>query len=174
MANFHDRQGKNVLILRSVKQNTASLDNQMRHLVYLLENAILNLREDQEQMAWLIDFIGWTLSTSVPIKSAREAINILQNHYPKRLAVAFLYNPRIFEAFWKTRLSCKNILLRQRLVFQILDTNFWSLFCFLYMLIWLLVVKFTKYVLWKNKTYLGDFPSLMRLNVCLELAGSRA
>ncbi|PON40487.1 CRAL-TRIO lipid binding domain containing protein [Parasponia andersonii] len=101
-ANFHDRQGRSVLILRPAKQNTASLDNQMRHLVYLIENAILNLPEGQEQMAWLIDFTGWTLSTSVPIKSARETVNILQNHYPERLAVAFLYNPpRIFEAFWK-------------------------------------------------------------------------
>uniref|UniRef100_A0A5B7A0X7 Putative random slug protein 5-like n=1 Tax=Davidia involucrata TaxID=16924 RepID=A0A5B7A0X7_DAVIN len=83
-------------------QNTKSLDNQMRHLVYLIENAILNLPEGQEQMAWLIDFTGWSFSTSVPIKSARDTVNILQNHYPERLAVAFLYSPpRIFEAFWK-------------------------------------------------------------------------
>ncbi|KAL4333426.1 hypothetical protein GQ457_07G026260 [Hibiscus cannabinus] len=101
-ANFHDRHGRTVLILRPGKQNTTSLDNQLRHLVYLIENAILNLPEGQEQMAWLIDFTGWTLSTSVPIKSARDTINILQNHYPERLAIAFLYNPpRIFEAFWK-------------------------------------------------------------------------
>lgn len=74
----------------------------MRHLVYLIENAILNLPEGEEQMSWLIDFTGWTLSTSVPIKTARETVNILQNHYPERLAIAFLYSPpRIFEAFWK-------------------------------------------------------------------------
>ncbi|XP_057469715.1 phosphatidylinositol transfer protein PDR16 [Actinidia eriantha] len=101
-ANFHDRHGRTVLILRPGLQNTTSIDNQIRHLVYLMENAILNLPEGQEQMAWLIDFTGWSLSTSVPIKSARETINILQNHYPERLAVAFLYSPpRIFEAFWK-------------------------------------------------------------------------
>ncbi|XP_010539916.1 PREDICTED: random slug protein 5 [Tarenaya hassleriana] len=101
-AGFHDRHGRTVLILRPALQNTKSLDNQMKHLVYLIENAILNLPEDQEQMSWLIDFTGWTLSTNVPIKSARETINILQNHYPERLAIAFLYNPpRIFEAFWK-------------------------------------------------------------------------
>ncbi|GKV29902.1 hypothetical protein SLEP1_g38777 [Rubroshorea leprosula] len=101
-AGFHDRHGRTVLILRPGMQNTASLDNQIRHLVYMIENAILNLPEDQEQMAWLIDFTGWTLSTSVPVKSARDSINILQNHYPERLSVAFLYNPpRIFEAFWK-------------------------------------------------------------------------
>ncbi|KAL7261946.1 hypothetical protein ACSBR1_000357 [Camellia fascicularis] len=101
-ANFHDRHGRTVLLMRPGMQNTTSIDNQMRHLVYLMENAILNLPEGQEQMAWLIDFTGWSLSTSVPIKSARETINILQNHYPERLAVAFLYSPpRIFEAFWK-------------------------------------------------------------------------
>lgn len=53
-------------------------------------------------MAWLIDFTGWSFSTSVPVKSARDTISILQNYYPEILAVAFLYNPpRIFEAFWK-------------------------------------------------------------------------
>ncbi|KAL5570466.1 hypothetical protein UlMin_027041 [Ulmus minor] len=63
----------------------------LQHLVYLLENAILNLPEDQEQMA----------CTSVPIKSTQETIHILQNHYPERLDVAFLYNPPwSFEAFW--------------------------------------------------------------------------
>ncbi|XP_042495540.1 phosphatidylinositol transfer protein PDR16 isoform X2 [Macadamia integrifolia] len=101
-ANFHDRFGRTVLILRPGMQNTQSHDNQMRHLVYLLENAILNLPDDQEQTSWLIDFTGWSLNNSVPIKTARETINILQNHYPERLGMAFLYNPpRIFEAFWK-------------------------------------------------------------------------
>jgi len=85
-----------------VLQNTSSIDNQIKHLVYLLENAMLNLPPGQEQMAWLIDFTGWSITNNVPLKSARETISILQNHYPERLAIAFLYNPpRIFEAFWK-------------------------------------------------------------------------
>ncbi|WCJ35170.1 Sec14p-like phosphatidylinositol transfer family protein [Euphorbia peplus] len=101
-ASFRDRQGRTVLILRPGKQNTKAMDNQLRHLVYLIENSILNLPEDQEQMSWLIDFTGWSLTNSVPIKTARESISILQNHYPERLASAFLYNPpRIFEGFWK-------------------------------------------------------------------------
>lgn len=101
-ANFHDRYGRTVLIMKPGLQNTTGMDNQIRHLVYMMENAILNLPEGQEQMAWLVDFTGWSLSTSVPVKCARETINILQNHYPERLGVAFLYNPpRIFEAFWK-------------------------------------------------------------------------
>lgn len=101
-AGFHDRQGRTVLILRPGMQNTSSINNQIKHLVYLLENAMLNLPPGQEQMAWLIDFTGWSITNNVPLKSARETISILQNHYPERLAIAFLYNPpRIFEAFWK-------------------------------------------------------------------------
>jgi len=74
----------------------------MRHFVYMLENALLDLPPGEEQMAWLIDFTGWSITNNVPLKSARETINILQNHYPERLAIAFLYNPpRVFEAFWK-------------------------------------------------------------------------
>ncbi|KAL8160458.1 hypothetical protein V2J09_001995 [Rumex salicifolius] len=104
-ANFKDRLGRSVLILRPGKQNTTSAEGNIRHLVYMIENAILNLPEGQGHMSWLIDFTGWSMSTSVPVKTARETINILQNHYPERLGVAFLYNPpRIFEAFWKSPL----------------------------------------------------------------------
>lgn len=55
-------------------------------------------------MIWLIDFTGWTMANAVPIKTAREVVNILQNHYPERLAIAFLFNPpKVFETFWKVK-----------------------------------------------------------------------
>jgi hypothetical protein len=131
-ADFHDRLGRTVLIMRPgmqvgltiffckvcycllvfmnqlvdpffpICQNTTSGEDNVRHLVYLLENAVLNLPEGQEQMSWLIDFTGFSLNTSISVKTARDIIHILQNHYPERLAVAFLYSPpRIFQAFWK-------------------------------------------------------------------------
>ncbi|KAJ0795570.1 putative CRAL-TRIO lipid binding domain, CRAL/TRIO domain superfamily [Helianthus annuus] len=101
-ANFHDRAGRTVLILKPGLQNTTSMDNQIKHLVYLMENAMLNLPEGQEEMVWLIDFTGWSFTTNVPVRTAKDTINILQDHYPQRLAVAFLYAPpRIFQAFWK-------------------------------------------------------------------------
>lgn len=100
--NFHDHQGRTVLIMRPGMQNTKSAENNIRHLVYLLENAIMNLAEGQEQMSWLIDFTRFSLNTSIPIKVARDIVYILQGHYPERLAVAFLCNPpKIFEAFYK-------------------------------------------------------------------------
>ncbi|KAH9605636.1 hypothetical protein KSS87_021612 [Heliosperma pusillum] len=85
-----------------IRWNTTSPEGNIRHLVYMLENAILNLPESQEQMCWLIDYTGFSMSTNVSVRTARDIINILQNHYPERLGVAFLYNPpRIFQAFWK-------------------------------------------------------------------------
>ncbi|KAG6620655.1 hypothetical protein I3842_Q055600 [Carya illinoinensis] len=101
-ADFHDRDGRTVLIMRPGMQNTPSGEDNVRHLVYLLENSILNLPESQEQMSWLIDFTGFSLNTNVTVKTARDIIYVLQNHYPERLAVVFLYSPpRIFQAFWK-------------------------------------------------------------------------
>ncbi|XP_054808527.1 uncharacterized protein LOC129310641 isoform X2 [Prosopis cineraria] len=101
-ANFHDRFGRTVLIMRPGMQNTACPEDNIRHLVYLMENAIINLPEGQEQMSWLIDFTGFSLNTTVSVKTARDIIYILQNHYPERLGIAFLYSPpRIFQAFWK-------------------------------------------------------------------------
>jgi hypothetical protein len=71
-------------------------------MVYLMENALLNLPPGEEQMVWLIDFTGWSFTTAVSIKTSREATHILQNYYPERLGYALLYNPpRIFQAFWK-------------------------------------------------------------------------
>jgi hypothetical protein len=85
-------------------QNTSSHEGQIQFLVYTLENAILNLPEAQEKMVWLIDFTGWTMAHASPLKTSRETANILQNHYPERLAVGLLFNPpKIFETFYKVK-----------------------------------------------------------------------
>lgn len=102
IADFCDRQGRVVLIMRPGMQKTMAGEGNLRHLVHLVEKAVHNLPEGQEQMTWLIDFTDWTLNTDIPIKVARGIINVLQNHYPERLALVVLYSPpRIFEAFWK-------------------------------------------------------------------------
>lgn len=101
-ANFNDRAGRPVLIMRPGRQNTTSPENSIRLLVYLVEKTILNLPEGQEEITWLVDFTGWSLNTSVAMKTARDIVNILQNHYPRTLGFSLIYNtPKIFEAFWK-------------------------------------------------------------------------
>jgi len=101
-ASFPDREGKTVVIMRPTKNNTSSHEGQVQYLMYTLENAVLSMPEGQEKMVWLIDFTGWTLAHRSPIKTSRECMGIVQNHYPERLSVAFLLNaPKVFEATFK-------------------------------------------------------------------------
>ncbi|XP_028766830.1 phosphatidylinositol transfer protein 3 isoform X2 [Neltuma alba] len=99
-ADFLDKQGRIVLVMRAGVQSTSSAVEQIKYLVYCMENAILNLNSDQEQMIWLVDFQGWSKS-SVSLKVTKETAQLLQNHYPERLGLAILYNPpKLFESFW--------------------------------------------------------------------------
>lgn len=100
-SDFVDKHGRCVLVMRPGCQNTKSTKGQIKFLVYCMENAVLNLPQDQDQMVWLIDFHGFSLS-NISIKVTKETAHVLQDHYPERLGVAILYNPpKFFEPFWK-------------------------------------------------------------------------
>ncbi|KAG7647190.1 putative CRAL-TRIO lipid binding domain, CRAL/TRIO domain, CRAL/TRIO domain superfamily [Arabidopsis thaliana] len=100
-ANCTDKYGRTVLVMRPSCQNTKSYKGQIRILVYCMENAILNLPDNQEQMVWLIDFHGFNMS-HISLKVSRETAHVLQEHYPERLGLAIVYNPpKIFESFYK-------------------------------------------------------------------------
>lgn len=98
--NYYDKYGRSVLIMRPNRQNSKSTQGQIKYFVYAMENAILNLPPHQEQVVWLVDFQGFKLS-DISFKVARETAHILQEHYPKRLGLAILYNaPMIFQPFF--------------------------------------------------------------------------
>ncbi|KAM7514597.1 hypothetical protein LguiA_004180 [Lonicera macranthoides] len=100
-SNYMDKHGRTVLVMRPGCQNSKSIKGQIRYLVYCMENAVMNLPQDQEQMVWLIDFNGFKMS-NISVKVTRETAHILQEHYPERLGVAILYNPpKFFEPFYK-------------------------------------------------------------------------
>ncbi|MCD7472440.1 hypothetical protein HAX54_013675 [Datura stramonium] len=99
-ANYFDKYGRTVLVMKPGIQNPYSVEKQMRYLVYCMENAILDLKPGQERMVWLIDFEGWNMS-SISVKVTRETARVLQDRYPERLGLAILYNPpKVFESFW--------------------------------------------------------------------------
>ncbi|XP_058085512.1 uncharacterized protein LOC131232984 [Magnolia sinica] len=99
-SNYTDKFGRSVLVMKPGCQNTKSAKGQIRYLVYCMENAILNLPLEQEQMVWLIDFQGFSMS-NISVKVTRETAYVLQEHYPERLGLAILYNPpKFFEPFY--------------------------------------------------------------------------
>ncbi|PWA95859.1 CRAL-TRIO lipid binding domain-containing protein [Artemisia annua] len=100
-SNYKDKNVRVVLVLRPARQNSKSVNAQIKYLVHCMENTILNLPLDQEQMIWLIDFNGFNLS-NISIKSTKETAFILQDQYLERLGLAILYNPpKFFEPFYK-------------------------------------------------------------------------
>nr|AFK36318.1 unknown [Lotus japonicus] len=99
-ADYLDKQGRIVFVIRAGVQSSSSGMMQIKYLVYCLENAILNLSSQEEQMVWIIDFQGWN-SSCISLKVTRDTAQILQGHYPERLGLAILYNPpKMFESFW--------------------------------------------------------------------------
>ena len=109
-----DNQGRSVMVMRPGRENTQEHAGNIRYLIYTLERALWQDDADEmpplgaqmehhaEKLVILIDFTGWTLSTAPPMKTSRETLNILQDHFPERLAVAVCYNPPwIFAVFWK-------------------------------------------------------------------------
>ncbi|KAL3819637.1 hypothetical protein ACJIZ3_005542 [Penstemon smallii] len=99
-ANYFDKHGRTVLVMRPGFENTNSVEGQIKYLVYCMENTISSLDQVQEQMVWLIDFQGWNMSC-ISMKVTRETARVLQDRYPERLGAAILYNPpKVFESFW--------------------------------------------------------------------------
>jgi hypothetical protein len=109
-----DRHGRGVLTIRPGREGSREQASHVRFLIYTLEHATWSdtAEEDlplgahaehtSEKLVVLINFTGWTLATAPPMKTSRETLAILQEHYPERLAVAVCYNPPwIFAVFWK-------------------------------------------------------------------------
>lgn len=98
--NYCAKDGRPVLIMRTNRQKSKTLVEEIKHFVYCMENAILNLPPHQEQVIWLVDFHGFSLS-SVSFKMTREVSHILQKYYPQRLGLAIMYDaPGIFQPFF--------------------------------------------------------------------------
>ncbi|KAK2638429.1 hypothetical protein Ddye_026224 [Dipteronia dyeriana] len=99
-ANYSDKFGRPVLIMRPDCQNRSPIERQIKYFVYCMENAIMSLNPGMEQILWIIDFQHWTMS-SISVRVVRETAHVLQAHYPERLGLAILYNPpKIFKPFW--------------------------------------------------------------------------
>ncbi|CAL4892694.1 unnamed protein product [Urochloa decumbens] len=84
-----------------IRWSLTSGKEQVKQLVYNLENFTMSSESAQDNVVWVVDFRGWKLS-STPLAETRQSLNIIQNYYPGLVAVAILCNPpKIFESFWK-------------------------------------------------------------------------
>eukprot|EP00667_Euglena_gracilis_P014186 EG_transcript_14693 len=75
---------------------------QVRHLVYTLERAILEMDEGVEKYVFIIDFNGYSMRTAPSFSTQRECATIFQDQYPERLGLAVMVDaPFLFHQSFK-------------------------------------------------------------------------
>lgn len=99
----YTRHGHAVLIMRPAMENTNNHDGNIKNLIYTMERAIAcSEKSGQEKLLLVIDFENYSLFNAPPMKTSRQVLSILQDHYPERLFRACLVRPpMIFYAFYK-------------------------------------------------------------------------
>jgi len=93
--NGFDRQGRPVLYMKPGAYNPYSADERVRFLVYVMEQTINEMDPTGvEKMCWILDFSEYGQRAKSPdsLSVAKNAANILQNHYPERLGAVFFLN----------------------------------------------------------------------------------
>lgn len=120
VAPFLDRTGRTVLVLRPREENTRSHEGNLVHLVYQLERATASMRANgPEKLLLIIDFKGYSMLNAPPMKTSKETLSILQNHYPERLGKAVLLDaPRLFSGAFRALSVFMDPVTREKISFM--------------------------------------------------------
>lgn len=101
----YDKEGRVLIYMKPTKENTHDHDGNIKHLVYTMERAVAcmdAMGTGQSKLCLVIDYNGYTTSHAPPMKTSRETLTILQDHYPERLHRAYSIRPPfVFYAFFK-------------------------------------------------------------------------
>jgi len=84
-------------------ENTNDHDGNIKHLIYTMERAVACAEKTgQGKLTLIIDYEGYSLSNAPPMKTSRETLSILQDHYPERLYRAYcLHTPYVVYGFYQ-------------------------------------------------------------------------
>ncbi|KAI9487555.1 MAG: CRAL-TRIO domain-containing protein [Benjaminiella poitrasii] len=100
--NGFDKCGRPVWIMRPRLQNSKDGERQIKHIVYSLERGIRLMPELVENLAIIVDFKDSSASHNPSVSTCKKFLDILGNHYPERLGVAFVVkSPWFFFATFK-------------------------------------------------------------------------
>ena len=100
-----DKEGHALIYMKPVRENTKSHEGNIKHLVYSMERAVACMEargEGRTKLSLVIDYDGYTNAHSPTMKTSKETLHILQNHYPERLKCAYCIRaPMVFYVFFK-------------------------------------------------------------------------
>lgn len=102
-----DQSRRPLFYLKNGRQNTESSFRQVQHLIFMMESAVSLTPQGVENIDVLVDFKGYKEPGIVndkapPISISKMCLNVMQDHYPERLARCVLINiPWFIWAFVK-------------------------------------------------------------------------
>lgn len=102
-----DKMRRPLFYMKNGRQNTEPSFRQVQHMIYMMESAVSMCPQGVEKVTVLVDFKlykepGIISDKAPPLSIARACLNVLQNHYPERLAKCILINaPWYISAFLK-------------------------------------------------------------------------
>ncbi|KAI9028893.1 CRAL-TRIO domain-containing protein, partial [Phycomyces nitens] len=100
--NGFDNCGRPVWIMRPRLQNSKDAERQIKHVVYSLERGIRLMPAMVEKIAIIVDFKESSASHNPSVATCKKFLDILANHYPERLGIAFVVkSPWFFFATFK-------------------------------------------------------------------------
>jgi len=90
----YDNGARPCLYMNPGRQNTEPSPRQLHHMVFMIERVLDLAPPGQEKLTLVINFktSGTRTNTAPGIGQGREALGILQNHYPERLGRALILN----------------------------------------------------------------------------------
>jgi hypothetical protein len=90
-----DHTGRPLWIMKPRYENSKDADRQVKHIVFCLERGIRLMPAKVEKIAIVVDFKESTVSNNANAATCKKFLDILGNHYPERLGVAYLVNGKI-------------------------------------------------------------------------------
>ncbi|ORX63165.1 CRAL/TRIO domain-containing protein [Hesseltinella vesiculosa] len=88
--NGFDNHGRPIWIMRPRLQNSKDGERQIKNIVYCLERGIRLMPAKVENIAIIVDFKDAASAHNPSIGTCKKFLDILGNHYPERLGIAFV------------------------------------------------------------------------------------
>lgn len=100
-----DNAGRPIWIMRPRLQNSKDNERQVKHIVYCLERGIRLMPAKVENIAIIVDFKDSAYAHNPSVATCKKFLDILSNHYPERLGIAFVVKCKWLWAFVGIKMS---------------------------------------------------------------------
>jgi hypothetical protein len=100
----NDSQGRSVVMFRKRRDSLPVSESEvyLRYMTFVIETAIKNMKNGQEQWIWVLDMTVYSPANAPPLSVTLSVLQMLANHYPERLYKAYVVNaPSVFQFAYK-------------------------------------------------------------------------